>query len=196
MKRILSFDIGIKNLAFCDFTYAHSSFVIHDWQSIDISIPDKKYDLNTLTPQLLSKLSSLFSCVDIFDHIVIENQPALVNPVMKSIQMIIFTFFHMKRGDNIGAIHLVSACHKTKKLKTSWVFKDDHDVHNEWERLLEQKKPKYVFNKSMSIYLCRRILQNETLFPSENASFKTYFETHKKKDDLADSFLQGLAFIL
>ena len=41
----------------------------------------------------VSKLRELD--LDDVTHVLIENQPALKNPVMKSIQMIIYTFFVM-----------------------------------------------------------------------------------------------------
>ena len=54
-------------------------------------------------------------------HVLIENQPALKNPVMKSIQMIIYTFFVMdgvmKKESSIETIHMVNARNKLKVYK-------------------------------------------------------------------------------
>jgi len=133
--RVVSFDIGIKNLAFCDVSMIESdtsdsiSYMIHDWQVLDISIGDKKHDINKVIEVILTKLDALFSSkLGLYDAILIENQPVLKNPVMKSIQMIIFTYFHvlrqmrqirqkMKQGDeentndspSLFPIHLISA---------------------------------------------------------------------------------------
>ena len=54
-------------------------------------------------------------------YVLIENQPALKNPVMKSIQMIIYTFFVMNGvmndKSNIENIHMVNARNKLKVYK-------------------------------------------------------------------------------
>ncbi len=47
----------------------------------------------------------------------------------------------------------------------------------------------YYRNKMMGIAHCRVLLEEN------NESWKDFFESRKKKDDLADSFLQGLSYI-
>ena len=49
--------------------------------------------------------------------IIIENQPALKNPIMKSIQMIIFTYFNLRGkidNNSIDKILFLSASNKLK----------------------------------------------------------------------------------
>ena len=71
----------------------------------------------------------------------------------------------------------------------------EHDVHNIKEisahnklKLFINKKTNYNERKKLSIEYTRKILE----LNKENYSWLEYFNEHKKKDDLADCFLQGL----
>ena len=221
--RVVSFDIGIKNLAFCDVSRIQRdtndcvSYMIHDWQVLDISIGEKKHDINRVIEIILAKLDVLFSSeLGLYDAILIENQPVLKNPVMKSIQMIIFTYFHvlrqnrqirqkMKQGDeentdssssfrtSLFSIHLISASNKCKTIRQL-----SNERAKEIEENTEMKakaKKGYKFNKKMAhnltmAFLDSRIVNKEEMFHA----YETY-QTHKKKDDLADSFLQAAYFL-
>ena len=52
-------------------------------------------------------------------------------------------------------------------------------------------KSKYTKNKKLAIHHTQYILKDNTL----NKEKLDYFNTHKKKDDLADALLQGLYYI-
>ena len=112
-------------------------------------------------------------------YVLIENQPALKNPVMKSIQMIIYTFFViegvMNNKSPIELIHMVNARNKLK------VYKGPKIECN--------KKNKYAQNKYLSIEYTKCMVNNEI------DKFKTLFNESKKKDDLADAYLQGIYWI-
>jgi len=71
----------------------------------------------------------------------------------------------------------------------------EHDVHNIKEisahnklKLFINKKTNYNERKKLSIEYTRKILEVN----NENFSWLEFFNEHKKKDDLADCFLQGL----
>lgn len=178
-KVVLSFDVGIYNLAYClmhvDGT---SKITIQDWDVLNIGgSKEKKLDISALGDNLVSILHDKFFDIDI-DYVLIENQPVQKNPTMKSIQMIIFTFFKMKSFQVSHVdVRLVSASNKLKvKHKTSDSYPD---------------KTKYQQNKLLSIAYARNYLEN--VFP--DASRLSLMNTHKKKDDLCDSYLQGVHFI-
>ena len=112
-------------------------------------------------------------------HVLIENQPALKNPVMKSIQMIIYTFFVMdgvmKEDSSIETIHMVNARNKLK------VYKGPPVECN--------KKGKYAQNKYLSVVYTKEMIKEE------EDEFIKLFDESKKKDDLADAYLQGVYWI-
>jgi hypothetical protein len=85
-------------------------------------------------------------------------------------------YFIMKKTSQ--QIEFVSA---VNKLKT-----DSEDKDKELK-----EKTKYSDRKKMGIQKCLELLNNDGSY----VSWMDYFKTHAKKDDLADSFLQGLWYI-
>ena len=109
----------------------------------------------------------------------LENQPALKNPTMKSIQMIVYSFFMMKGvlddSNPIDEIYMVNARNKLKVYKGPPIECDIKD--------------KYKKNKFLSVEYTKKMIE------LEDSCFQTKFKESKKKDDLADSFLQGIYWI-
>ena len=89
--KILSWDIGIKNLSFCIIESETSKII--EWEAIDIAkgrdIKKEKYEIFEDIPRVLDTFS-YFKDVSI---VLIENQPCLQNPTMKTVQIIIYTYF-------------------------------------------------------------------------------------------------------
>ena len=216
MTDYLSFDVGIKNLAYCVLCKDKK---IKDWGIINLNenpccdvklkkkcdkqstyevkgdpnvkycctahskkFPKKKklntnHDLLKISQLCVSKLREL----DIKEvgSVLIENQPALKNPVMKSIQMIIYTFFVMdgviSESSKIEKIHMVNARNKLK------VYKGPKIECN--------KKGKYAQNKYLSVEYTKEMIKDE------EECFQGLFKESKKKDDLADAYLQGIYWI-
>ena len=104
------------------------------------------------------------------DKIIIENQISPIANRMKSIQGMIAQFFIM---NNKTDIHFISSANKLKYF-------------------LEGKKTEYGERKKLSVDITKAILSQKEN-DSQNLSA---FIHHKKKDDLADSFLQGLWFLV
>jgi hypothetical protein len=254
--KILSFDIGIRNLAFClyDSSPVEPNQTILQWDVIDIlSFGESQQSYNTLdiakkwkkeqfvkwfqdnhielpktkkdmleemkkiikvenkgnkkekngidlyTKKILQWLESrpdLLQC----DIVALENQPCMKNPIMKTIQTIIYTYYYyfgVLHGQ-VQQVKLVSATNKlkikpegfvppTKALPAVPVVTDE-----ETEKPVCVKKPKtkagYAERKSQAIaymkhYLIHHIQQTE---------LTTFWESHGKKDDLADCFLQAV----
>lgn len=127
------------------------------------------------------------------DAVVIENQPCLTNPIMKSVQLLLFGYFMYngvwtKYSSNqdkslLPKVSLVSA---SNKLKASI-------VKNECES--EGEKQSYKERKQNAISTTTKLLHE---WSEENVhDFKTWkslFDTSnkKKQDDLSDCLLQGL----
>lgn len=108
------------------------------------------------------------------DKIVIENQPALDNPTMKSVSIILFGYLVMKKHLNI---HLVAPSGKLKinaELTKNILSSCD-------------KKKKYSVTKKLGILYCKELLKQVT----NNKEFNKQLDESKKKDDLCDAFLHA-----
>jgi len=124
--------------------------------------------------------------------VVIENQPALKNPRMKSVQMFIYSYFFCGgRDGKFPRLDGVSFFNASKKLNPTMIVRDM--LKKNGEEVVEQvggeklsESHAYKKRKSDSVDLVRKLLK-------DNAEWLGYFESHPKKDDLADSLLQGIA---
>ena len=133
-----------------------------------------KVDLIQIGMNLKLKFDKLFlddTKITTIDHVIIENQISPIANRMKTIQGMIVQYFIMVDID-VGNIEFISASNKLK----------DCDVKD---------KTKYSDRKKLGIAKCLEIITEKPHF-NEHVD---YFKTHKKKDDLSDSFLQGMWFI-
>jgi hypothetical protein len=237
--KIISWDVGIKNLSYCilskNIEYdtnpdTNSKYIIHNWDIIDISntgneiiisnicestnkkgikctktakyhidntkyfcgihcrkepkrIPIKKskkknIPILTLGTNMYNKLDLIPDILDV-KEVLIENQPCLKSPAMKSIQILLYSYFIMKGIINtesiIDNIKMISASNKLKNC--------DKDLIN-----LDHIKSKYTKRKKLGIAYCESLILNDT-------TNHQYFISNKKKDDLADSMLQGVYYL-
>jgi len=127
----------------------------------------KEYDLVTLGKTIQQKYDERFKKWTI-DTVLIENQLGNIAPKMKCIQGMVTQYFIMKGQQDID---FVSATNKLKR----FIGKDSN--YNE-----RKKKGIEVTGKSLQLN-------------QEMNSWELHFLTHKKKDDLADAFLQGIWYL-
>lgn len=130
------------------------------------------------------------------NEVVIENQPALKNPRMKSIQMFIYSFFFIGgKNGRLCDLNQVAFFSATKKLNPTSIVEDilkkNKKITNE-EPAPEQKE------EPLSEYKAYKKRKNDSIFIvscvlDEMDEWKRFFLSHPKKDDLADSLLQGIA---
>ena len=86
--KVLSFDIGIKNLSYC---ILDETYKIYDWNIVNLCENlDIKKDKYIIFENIPKKLD-LYNLLDV-DIVLLENQPCLKNPTMKTIQIIIYTY--------------------------------------------------------------------------------------------------------
>jgi hypothetical protein len=118
------------------------------------------------------------------DEILIENQPAMKNPQMKSIASYLFSYFVIRgiidkqnNTSNIKNIKQICPSNKLKvnKTETDNVLKND-----------KNNEKIYKLTKKLGIKYC------SALVTTENNNF---LKTFKKKDDLCDAFLQGFYYL-
>ena len=155
------------------------------------------------------------------DGVVIENQPSLKNPKMKSIQMIVYSYFLMYGkilNTQENKINFIDFCNASNKLKVykgpvisledlkkkkkkidnnssikDFITEDKKDELEIKEHVEKQKKStklSYSDKKKMAV-------EHVKYFLNENNDIENleFFNNHKKKDDLADSYLQCLYII-
>ena len=219
--KILSFDVGIKNLSFC----LLNDDVIEDWGILNICTDDVCEHCNAKTGQRCDKSVKFIDKSDNYkvcpshkklkqysdrkfkgqpkkknpmldqgtcivdtlrkkptfleaDLVVIENQPALKNPTMKSIQMIIYSYFLIEGVcSDSSAIDCIQMINARNKLKAYTGPAVECDI-----------KDKYKKTKFLGIQYC-----NYMIYESKQVEqWCNLFTTSKKKDDLADAYLQGI----
>ncbi len=141
-----------------------------------------KIDLINVGFNLKYKFDNLFNDIDSIDHVIIENQISPIANRMKTIQGMIVQYFIMSQIE-VTNIDFISASNKLKDSNVEKIKNKDNDNLND--------KTKYADRKKMGINRCLELLNNNF-----NYSDKTdFFNAHKKKDDLADCFLQGIWYI-
>jgi len=222
---ILSFDIGIKNLCFCELDETGK---ILDWSIVNISndIPcehkmkngkccdkpgtyiykskmdDSKMHLCTshsknkcydkvkkfknpknnifdISQNLVEKLDKYDFCNKNISEVIVENQPSLKNPTMKSIQMIVYSYFLINGVCNVDStinnLEMINARNKLKVYKGEPIVCDIKDT--------------YKRNKYLAVQYCGKMILDE------DQKFIDLYNESKKKDDLSDSYLQGIYYL-
>ncbi len=224
--RVLSWDVGIYNLSYCILEKKDNEEPkIIGWDIVNLVDNEQmKKNRNLLFENIPRKLNEIPELLMV-DRVVIENQPSLKNPQMKSIQMILYSYFMIlgkvigNNNENAYYIDDIDFCSASNKLK----------VYNGPKIVLEEKKtrgkkaslktesapiqeteepteinetteePKGKKEKASSVkYADKKRLAIEHAkyyLEKNNPSYVDFFNTHKKKDDLSDSYLQGLYYI-
>ena len=253
MYKVLSWDIGVKNLSYCilqensniegnevsSANRTKNNYSILNWEVINL-YPDEikvEYECSGLTSkkQICGKKSkyindnkyyckthapkdNLTNPIKLIKHnkknknpfeyatrikheldnrpflcdvnaVIIENQPALVNPIMKTVQMIIFSYFSFKHSpDKPLVVHNINA-----KRKEKLPIEDKHWEGSQYQKdyllRIQTIKNKYSRRKFICYYYATMCLEN---YPE----MKNYLLTHTKKDDMTDSFLMCTDWLL
>lgn len=158
----LSFDVGIKNLAYC---LINDERDILSWKKINLVPESTRNVKNMSTAKIIDTLILKLETIDkkeSYDVVLIENQPALKNPKMKAIASTIYAFFKIQGAET----HFISP---SRKLKGA-------------------AKMNYAQRKTKAVDKTKGLIKNTDWF--------TFFMANKKKDDLADCYLQALAFLV
>lgn len=130
-------------------------------------------DLITVGRNIQKKFDAIFdSIVHEITHVIIENQISPIANRMKTIQGMVAQYFIMKNPTII--IEFISSSNKLKMV--------DDDDSTKGEKL------DYTSRKKKGVVVCLDLLKHDN-------AMTVYLKTHKKKDDLADAFLQGIWYI-
>ena len=178
--KILSFDVGIKNLAYIIFDCDNNNITIDKWDIICLvekNIKCSEINLIDLGKNIFNKFNETFKDKT-FDHIIIENQIGQNAIRMKCVQGMLAQWFIDNNFDNIK---FISSSHKLNYIANIYDLKETI------------KSLDYKNKKKMAILILKSFLnENNNFF---NNDIVNMFNQHKKKDDLADCFLQGYYYI-
>lgn len=231
--KLLSWDIGIYNLSYC---ILDENKKIIDWNIINLVDENiNKNNKGALFENIPVKLNTIPQLLDV-DLVIIENQPSLKNPQMKSIQMIIYSYFLIYGKVINKKVNRVEFCSASNKLKiydgppiilvqrqakkvnskvSKCLVNEDTVLSNDMKNIVidetlkvmennavvdSKKKPKikYSDKKKFAIEYTKYFLDKDaSLYEKDEVPlfYKDFFMNHKKKDDLADSYLQGLYYL-
>ena len=148
---------------------------------------ENKNELEQISSRLIQELDKREYLLDV-DCITIENQPAMKNPKMKSIQMIIYSYFLIrskidKNRDDMRIMFLLA----TNKLKVNF----DIDYKNKIIANINSKhKDKYKRRKESAMKFTEYFVGEKKY--QIDKKWMDIFKSHKKKDDLADTFLMNV----
>ena len=135
-----------------------------------------KLDLVTIGKNMMTNFDDILKDhLLLIDTVIIENQISPIANRMKTLQGMISQYFIM-RNDNIKIEFISSA----NKLKGATITAD-------------KVKLTYSDRKKLGIKYCLELIEKDK--DKDKEDWSNYFSTHKKKDDLADSFLQGYWYI-
>lgn len=159
--RVLSFDVGIKNLAYCGVHFGEDATRLEDSGVIDVSAKTVAGTIENVVRELAARFGAARP-----DQVLIENQPAVKNPRVKTVQTAVHTWFAARHP----AAPVALCAPKGKNALCC--------------ALTGEPAPKnYRETKSQAVRTARSILGPAAL-PA------------RKPDDLADAFLQAVHFYL
>lgn len=263
--RVLSFDVGIKNLSFCIIDYNEKIIKIKQWEVIDlckekikcienknnkqcnkiakyyknndyycqIHSKNKKYEIppENLREKILKKMNLDLLLNMSTEYNIIIDKPYTKNKVLeKIIEYKSDKYFNVVENINANDYNLIElginlrdkldvllditnidlvlienqispianrmktiqgmiAQYLIMKGHTSIIF---YSASNKLKTFIGNSKTSYSERKQLSISYTIQILTKSF----ELNDWITFFSGHKKQDDLADSFLQGLSFII
>lgn len=164
-----------------------------------------KYKTKKIPPQECSKLPIQSIALNMYqeldkekdfltaEYVLIENQPALTNPHMKTIACILYSYFILRgiTDKNItksNIVNIVSVA-ATQKLNINKTITDNiltETKQNTENNIKQTERLIYNITKELGIIYCKQLINQEDL---------KILNTHDKIDDMCDAFLQGFQYL-
>ena len=168
---VLSWDCGMTNLAYClleDQDDPEREHAVRLWENFSLRADGMAEAVASLRRELDARPWMLLA-----DHVVVEAQVA-ANPQMKIIAHALQMYFLARRAAAGAAANVHFVCPKSKFKVCNVPDPDGARGHAK--------------NKKIAVLMAQKMLAREK--PSLE-----YLNSHKKKDDLADSYLQAVYFM-
>ena len=206
-KVLLSFDIGVTNMAYCCIDYDTKRIL--KWGCFSI----KAKTLEAQTRKLIEHLDNLDFFSSLAEPItasltppltvVIEKQPR-INARMRVLEGCLLMYFCLANGKGADKVVTYSPHYKLKLYEP---------INDEPPLNFKLSLKSHYGRKKLGIEHCRRFLKryegvndaaigtegsaegSESVVEGSVSPWITYFESCSKKDDLADSYLQGLSYL-
>jgi hypothetical protein len=141
-----------------------------------------KLPMKLLAEKLFMKLDEKMGDFMTADCVKIENQPSMINPTMKTISSLMYSYFIIRgitdKNKNNSKIMHVDFISPSNKLKM---------YCNDINKLIKKDRKKsdqYAITKTLSEKACKIFIEND----KENTIL---LGGYKKQDDLCDAFLHG-----
>lgn len=141
----------------------------------------KQFNIKELSVRLFKALEQHPTFLEV-DDIIIENQPVFKNPTMKSIQMLLYSYFVMN-GLMKDKLNNISFFMAGKKLEG---FQGNHQIAKD---KFGHIKSEYKQTKNSAILFSKEMIKEE------QSEWYDYICAQKKQDDLADAFLTNCCYI-
>ena len=132
-------------------------------------------EINEILVKTLDQFPTLLKC----QTIVLEHQPSK-NPKMKNLSNMLYSYFVIRGIVDRPEGHLKKILFISPRNKLSIYDGPDITCH---------LKGSYARNKFYGKKYCEYLIRNDS-------RWLNYFESHRKKDDLADCFLQGAWYLM
>lgn len=174
--RVLSIDVGIKHLSFCliDFHNTLDTHTIEKWELISLN----GKNIAEYTRDIVEKMRQYE--FGLIDSVLIEQQVSR-NTQMKVLSHVLQTYFLCEQRITNDKVIFMSA--KRRFLTSNPTY--NASVQNIKQHFGISDKMNRNEIKKLSVHITRIKLEGRWL---------EYFQNHKKRDDLADSFLQALVW--
>ena len=171
--RLVSFDVGYKNLAFVELVCDGRTFEVVQWRCVDTQRPG--LDPTTGVLAALDELG-LLEC----DTVLVETQPRFA-PLNVRLSNTIAAFFLLRKRvdlDEPVSVHYVPASLKNRLVPR---------VEPPTAPGVSRKYAKYKANKLSTVAACAALV-------SRSPTLASTWEAMRKKDDAADCLLQAVAW--
>jgi len=194
---VVSFDIGIKNLAVAVLVVPRGAAGTLDaglpiWRILPLMDAARKTKpkQEDMSAALFVHLDSLVDELQAAGHpivhdVLIENQPSRLNGAMKTVQTWIQAYFALRKHwmSEVERIHLVSAAQK--------ILGHDRAASDPGVAALTRPTTgaAYAYNKNMGVALARYYIAGDAALEADFAA------NGAKRDDLADAAMQAVAWL-